>query len=156
MLAVRRTLVAVGALVAIGVVVVAVLAFLTFGVRSSGPSAAPSSDVGVIAASMVSPDAPAAFRDRTAFRSCGRIVLTQGRQIPPARIRCLASTPAEGRELVVEASTTEGDPIVRYYRTGPGLDGVDIFEDATRDRFGGGWHHSLCRSGRIDQTGACA
>ena len=156
MLAVRRTLVAVGALVAIAVVVAAVLAFLTFGVRSQAPSAASSPGAAVIASSKASADAPAAFRDRATFRSCGEVVLEQGGQIPPARIRCLAATPSQGRELVVESPTTEGDPIVRYYRTGPDLNGVDIFVDATRDRFGGGWQHSLCRSGQIDQTGACA
>jgi hypothetical protein len=156
MLALRRTLVAVGALVAIGVVVASVLAFLTFGVGPSGPADAPSSDTGVIASSKASGDAPAVFRDRAAFRSCGEVVLAQGGRISPAGVRCLAATPTEGRELVVESPTTEGDPVVRYYRTGPGIQGVEIFEDATRDRFGGGWHHSLCRSGQIDQTGACA
>ena len=155
MLAVRRTLVAVGALVAVGVVVAAVLAFLMFGVPADGPSRAASPGA-IIASSKASADAPAAFRDRAPFRSCGEVVLAQGGQIPPARLRCLAATPAEGRELVVQSSTVEGDPIVRYYRTGPDLDGVDVFEDATRDRFGGGWRHSLCRSGQIDQTGACA
>jgi hypothetical protein len=155
MLALRRTLVAVGALAAIGVVAAAVLAFLTFGVGPAGPTDAPAG-TGVIASSRTSPEAPAPFRDRPPFRSCGEVVLARGQQVPPARIRCLAATPTVGTELVVASATAEGDAIVRYYRTGPGIDGVDIFEDATRDRFGGGWHHSLCRSGQIDQTGACA
>lgn len=156
MLALRRTLVMGVGLIAIGVVAAAVLALLTFGGQPSGSAATTSPDSAVIASSRASADAPASFRDRPTFRSCGAIVLTQGGRIPPTRIRCLAATPDEGRELVVESRTTEGDPIVRYYRTGPDLDGVEIFEDAARDRFGGGWHRSLCRSGRIDQTGACA
>ncbi len=154
MLALRRTLVVIGALIAVGVVVAAVLAFLMFGSWMT-PAGDPS-PAGVIASSRASADAPAAFRDRATFVSCGDVVLEQGGQIPPAKIRCLAASPTQGRELAVASPTTEGDPIVRYYRTGPGVDGVDIFEDATRDRFGGGWHHSLCRSGQIDQTGACA
>ena len=156
MLAVRRTLAALGALVAVAVVVGAVLAFLTFG--TGQPTAAPTESpvARIIASSMASPDAPASFRDRPVFRSCGRIELPQGGTVPATSIACLSATPTEGRELVVVSPTTEGDPIVRYFRTGPDVDGVEIFEDATADRFGGGWHHSFCRSGQIDQTGACA
>ncbi|WP_375405517.1 hypothetical protein [uncultured Amnibacterium sp.] len=153
MLAIRRALVG---LIAIGVVAAAVLAFVTFREEPSAASDSASPRSAVIANSMASAGAPASFRNRPTFRSCGEVVLAQGVRIPQARIRCLAAAPAEGRELVIASPTTEGDPIVRYYRTGPDLDGVEIVEDATRDRFGGGWHRSLCRSGRIDQTGACA
>ena len=156
MLAIHRTLVVVVGLIAAGVVSAAVLAFVTFRGERSADSDTASPGSAVIAGSIASAGAPASFTDRPTFRSCGEVVLAQGVRIPPTRIRCLAATPAEGRELVIESPTTEGDPIVRYYRTGPDLDGVEIFEDATRDRFGGGWHRSLCRSGRIDQTGACA
>ena len=156
MLAVRRTFAVLGALVAVGVVVAAVLAFLTFG--TGQPTAAPTESpvARIIASSEASADAPASFRDRPVFRSCGRIELSQGGTVPAASIACLSTTPTEGRELVVVSPTTEGDPIVRYFRTGPDLDGVEIFEDATADRFGGAWHHTFCRSGQIDQTGACA
>ena len=110
----------------------------------------------IIASSMASADAPAAFKDRPTFRSCGRIASPQGAALPPERIACLSATPDEGRELIVVRRTTEGDPIVRYFRTGPDLAGVEIFEDATADRFGDhAWHHSFCRSGRIDQSGGC-
>lgn len=153
---VRRTLVVVVGLIAVGVVAAAVLAFVAFGGGSAGSSGTSSQGSAVIAISKASAGAPASFMGRLTFRSCGEVVLAQGVRIPPERIRCLAATPAEGRELVIESRTTEGDPIVRYYRTGPDVDGVEIFEDATRDRFGGGWHRSLCRSGRLDQTGACA
>lgn len=156
MLALRRTVIALGALLAVAVVGGAVLAFLTFGTTPTGSAATPAPLASVVASSMASPDAPAAFKDRPTFRSCGQIELEQGATIPPARIACLSATPAEGRELVVVSATTEGDPIVRYFRTGPDLTGVEIFEDATGDRFGGGWQHTVCRSGQIDQSGGCA
>lgn len=157
MLALRRTFVALGALVAVAVVVGAVLAFLTFGTGQPPAAPAESPAARIIASSMTSADAPAAFKDRPAFRSCGRIELQQGAALPPERIACLSATPDEGRELIVVSRTTEGDPIVRYFRTGPDLTGVEIFEDATADRFGDrAWHHSVCRSAQIDQSGACA
>jgi hypothetical protein len=160
MTALRRALVVAGGLLAIGVVAAAVLAYLTFGVGGgaggSAPSGSPAPAADAVASSRASAQAPASFRDRPVFRSCGISTLPPGGAIPPARIACLSATPDEGRELVVVTSTTEGDPVVRYFRTGPDLDGVEVFEDATADRFGGGWHHSFCRSGLIDQTGACA
>jgi hypothetical protein len=154
--ALRRTFAALGALVAVAVVIGAVLAFLTFG--TGQPTAPGQSAVArIIARSMASPDAPAAFTGRPTYRSCGRIDRQQGAALPAQRIACLSSTPGEGRELIVVSRTTEGDPIVRYFRTGPALAGVEIFEDATADRFGDhAWHHSFCRSGQIDQFGACA
>ena len=156
MLALRRTATALGALLAVAVVVGAVLAFLTFG--DGEPAASPTEAplARIVASSMASPDAPASFKDRPAFRSCGEVELQQGGAVPSGSIACLSATPDEGRELVVVSPTTEGDRIVRYFRTGPDIEGVEIFEDATADRFGGGWHHSFCRSGQIDQFGACA
>jgi hypothetical protein len=154
--ALHRTFAVLGALVAVAVVAGAVLAFLTFGLGQ--PSAAPTEPAvaRIIASSMTSSQAPASFTGRPTFRSCGQIELPQGGSVPAASIACLAATPAEGRELIVVSPTPQGDPIVRYFRTGPDIAGVEIFEDATADRFGGGWHRSICRSGRIDQFGACA
>jgi hypothetical protein len=157
MLALRRTAVTLGALVAVAVVVGAVLAFLAFGTGQPAPAPTDSPVARIIASSMTAADAPAAFKDRPTFRSCGRVDLRPGASLPAERIACLSSTPGEGRELIVVSRTTEGDPIVRYFRTGPDLAGVEIFEDATADRFGGGgWRHSFCRSGQIDQSGSCA
>jgi hypothetical protein len=154
--AVRSALVVLVGLVAVAVVAGAVLAYLTFGTqRAAAPDPSSSAD-GVIASSMTSAEAPVAFRDRARLGSCGDVVLQQGGRIPAASIACLVGSAATGHELVVESPTTEGDPIVRYFRAGPDIDGVEVFEDATADRFGGGWHRSVCRSGRIDQFGACA
>jgi hypothetical protein len=156
MTALRRALLAVGGLVAVAVVAGSVLAFLAFGVQGSGPSGSPAPVAEMIASSKASADAPASFTGRPVFRSCGAIALAHGGAIPPERLQCLGATPDQGRELVVVTATTEGDSVIRYFRTGPDLDGVEVFEDATADRFGGGWRHSSCRSGRIDQTGGCA
>lgn len=155
MSAVRVALHALGVLVALAVVAGSVLAFLAFGGRLGAPARTPAPLASVVAEAAASRDAPAAFVGRPAFRSCGRIALRDGGGIPAARIECLAAAPAEGRELVVVSTTASGDPVVRWFRTGPDLDGVEIFADRTAER-SGGWHRSLCRSGRIDQVGACA
>jgi hypothetical protein len=144
--------------VAVAVVVGAVLAFVTFGLGEPSPappsSAAPAASA--VASSTTSPDAPAAFTGRLPFRSCGQVEVAQGAAIPPALIACLSATPAEGRELVVVSPTAAGDRVVRYFRTGPDISGVELFEDATADPSDGTWHHTVCRSGQIDQFGACA
>ena len=145
-----------GALVAVAVVAGAVLAFVTFGIGQPTPTASTAPAASAVASSTTSPDAPASFTDRPTFVSCGQVETAQGAAIPPARIACLSATPTEGRELVVVTPTTAGDRIVRYFRTGPDIEGVEIFEDATADPADGTWHHSFCRSGQIDQLGACA
>jgi hypothetical protein len=158
MLALRRTLTVLGALLAVAIVAAAVLAFVTFGLGQSNPPtrAAPAPAASAVASSTTSPDAPASFTDRPPFRSCGQVELGQGATIPPTRIACLAATSAEGRELVVVSVASDGARIVRYFRTGPEITGVELFEDATADPADGSWHHSFCRSGQIDQFGACA
>ncbi len=147
-----------GALVAIAIVAGAVVAFVTFGLGQPSPAvpSSPAPAASAVASSTTSPDAPASFTDRPAFRSCGQVELAQGAAIPPQRIACLSATPAEGRELVVVSPTTDGARVIRYFRTGPDIAGVELFEDATADPADGTWHHSFCRSGQIDQFGACA
>ncbi len=90
-------------------------------------------------------DAPASFTEREPLGSCGEIELGQGESVPDDAWECLDAGLVEGAELVVRAPTTEGDPIVRYYRVGPAIDGLEIFTDGTADSFGdGGWTHELC------------
>jgi hypothetical protein len=151
----RPVLLASGALVAVLVVASGVVAFLTYGMPAADAPRASTVEA-VVARSAASTEAPTAFRERAVLRSCGAVALPRGGTIAAASIECLVGTPTAGRELVVVERTTEGDPLVRWYRTGPRIAGVEIFEDATADRFGGGWHRSSCRSGRIDQFGACA
>ena len=91
-----------------------------------------------------SANAPASFRDRPDLASCGEVVLEQGEGIPDDAAACLESSFTSGAELVVSGPTTEGDPYITYYRVGPDIEGIEIFIDSTRDRFGFGWAHQLC------------
>ena len=67
--------------------------------------------------------APAAFVGREPLQSCGDVRLDQGESVPDDLYRCLDEAAATGAELVVTMPTTEGDPIVSYYRVGPQIDG---------------------------------
>jgi len=50
-----------------------------------------------------------------------------------------------GSELVVVASTTEGDPIVTFYRSSPASQGIEIFTDFMYDRYKpADWTHERC------------
>lgn len=65
--------------------------------------------------------------------------------MPDAAWSCLDAAGTAGAELAVTAPTIEGDPTTTYYRVGPGIDGLELFHDATQDRFGSGaWHHEFC------------
>ena len=98
----------------------------------------------IIDESRESTDAPAEFRDRDPLPACPAVVLDQGTQIPDASVACVEKAGPEGAELAVVQPTTEGDPIVTFYRVGPTIDGIEIWDDATRDTFGGGWHRAIC------------
>lgn len=99
--------------------------------------------------------APRAFVERAVLPSCGSVELGQGETIPQDLLDCFAKAGADGAELVVTAPTTEGDPIVTYYRALPG-GGVERFDDMTADAYGGGWAHSTCPdAAAIDPTGMC-
>lgn len=149
----RVLLAVLGALVAGAVVVGAVLAFTTF--VTGAPAAAPASGAGPTAPSATPSGAPADFTGRTPFRSCGAVRLAAGRPIPASRIGCLVGSPATGRELVVASTSARGDRTVRYLRAGPGVRGIEIFEDRTEGS-STGWSHRVCASGRVDQFGSCA
>lgn len=99
----------------------------------------------LVVAGCATTGAPAAFVDRAPLVSCGDVQLDQGESVPDDLYRCLDDAAATGAELVVTMPTTEGDPIVHYYRVGPQIDGVELFVDATRDAFGSRrWVHLLC------------
>ncbi|WP_315095659.1 hypothetical protein [uncultured Cellulomonas sp.] len=91
-------------------------------------------------------EAPATFTQRAALPSCGAVELGQGESVDASAWDCLdAAALHDGAELVVTGPTTEGDPITTYYRVGPDIDGLELFRDATADRFGAeGWSHQLC------------
>lgn len=95
-----------------------------------------------------SESAPAAFRDRTALFSCGDFVLDQTMEVPPEAWDCLAGGVDDGAEVTIVRPTTEGDPIITYYRVGPEIDGMEYFTDPTLDKFGADtWEHMLCAVG---------
>lgn len=106
---------------------------------------------GLIDRSRTSSDAPAEFKDREPLASCGDLELGQGEPIPKAAFDCLNDAHDTGAELVVAMPTTEGDPIVTYYRVGPDIIGMDVFTDATLDAYGGTWYVQHCR-GTIDAS----
>lgn len=90
--------------------------------------------------------APAWVVDRQPLPSCGEEVLGQGDAGDAEARSCLLEAFREGRgaELVSTRPTIEGDPVTRYVRVHPnGV--VEIFVDATRDRFGSGeWERLRC------------
>jgi len=85
------------------------------------------------------------FTDRTVLASCGELSLGQGEEVPADAWACMDAASDSGAELVVEMPTTEGDPILTYYRVGPGIDGLELFSDTTQDSFGPRtWSHEVC------------
>lgn len=98
----------------------------------------------LIGTSQTSSDAPAEFKDREPLASCGDLILGQGEPIPRVAFDCLDGARDTGAELAVVMPTTEGDPIVTYYRVGPNIQGMDIFSDMTLDAYGGGWQVQHC------------
>ncbi len=84
------------------------------------------------------------FADRSPLALCGEVELAHGEQVPVDAWACLDDAFGTGAELVVTAPTTEGDPVVTYYRVGPGIDGLEILTDASGDRYGGGASTPLC------------
>lgn len=100
----------------------------------------------VIEESRSDSSAPDSFRDRTELPLCRGVVLDQGESLRPEALKCLERGYAEsGAELAVASPTTEGDLIVSHYRITPRAASLQIFVDATRDKFGGGnWEESSC------------
>jgi hypothetical protein len=112
-------------------------------------------DTAILDESRASVDAPDEFRDRTPLPPCDDVTLEQGQQIPDAAVACIEDAGPEGAELATVGPTTEGDPIVTFYRVGPGIDGMEIFLDWTRDTFGGGWHRADCPEASIPVPEDC-
>lgn len=137
----RRALIAGGSCLALAglAFVAATVAAPAIPIGSAGPD-------DPIAASRLSSAAPDAFRDGLHRTSCGDITLGQGEQIPPVAVECIDATIGlSDAELAVLSPTTEGDPIVTFYRTVPPADGIEIYTDATRDNFGPKtWTHQSC------------
>ena len=97
----------------------------------------------LFAAARGSRAAPRSFTDGVKRESCGEITLGQAQVLPTAVLHCInAAIGATDAELAVAAPTSEGDPIVTFYRTSARAGGVELFIDAEYDRFGSGsWTH---------------
>ena len=92
--------------------------------------------------------APDWVTNREPLASCGVEEAGLGEGVDPAARQCLLEAFRDGRsaELTSTMNSVEGDPITRILRVhadGP----VEIFIDATRDRFGSGrWERLACRA----------
>jgi hypothetical protein len=105
--------------------------------------------VAVVAGCGVLPSVPPDWVvNRNPLPSCGEERLDQGGARDVAARTCLLEAFQEGRaaELISTGPTVEGDPITRYIRVHEnGV--VELFIDASRDRFGSGrWERVRCEA----------
>lgn len=89
----------------------------------------------IVDASRSSTTAPKKFRDRSQLPSCGEVASRNLTGPELGGFACLSSPRDAGAELAVLVWTQEGDPLVKYYRVGPGIDGVELFVDNTLDSY---------------------
>ncbi|MGY1726765.1 hypothetical protein ACI79J_07315 [Geodermatophilus sp. SYSU D01062] len=102
---------------------------------------------------------PQAFTGRAALPSCPVQDLGQGERVAADALACLAAGgTAGGAELEVTRPTTEGDPVTGWYRARPGVPGLEVFVDGSRDRFGtGDWLRLDCPAATSpEDLGDCA
>ncbi len=93
---------------------------------------------------------PAEVSGRTELPSCPEERREQGDPPNAEGRQCLLTAFEEGRpaEFVSTRPTIEGDPITTIYRVWPSAElPVEIFQDATRDRYGSGaWSYVGCEA----------
>ena len=91
-------------------------------------------------------EVPEWVANRQPLASCGTEVLDQGQAHDEGARLCLLEAYQAGRgaELISTEPTVEGDPITTFIRVHEnGV--VEVFVDATRDRFGSGeWERIVC------------
>ena len=87
------------------------------------------------------PTPPDWVTNRLPLESCG---VDDGAEADARRCLLEAFLAGQGAELISTESTIEGDPITRYVRVHEnGV--VEIFVDATQDRYGSGeWERIVC------------
>lgn len=87
---------------------------------------------------------PPAFADRVRLPSCGAFEIVPG-DVPPEAIACMNRAVAgpEGAELALSLQPIDGDSVIAYIRVLPGDQGVEIFEDGTRNQ--NGWILASCK-----------
>ena len=100
----------------------------------------------VVGCGLLAGPVPEWVANRQPLESCGEEDLDRDEPYDEIARRCLfdAYQAGRGAELITSALSIEGDPIVRYIRVHEnGV--VEIFHDATRDRFGSGeWERLVC------------
>jgi hypothetical protein len=108
-------------------------------------------------ASRDSDAAPAGFDDSVERTACGDVTLSQGEQLASAALDCInAAIGTASADLAVVAPTTEGDPIVTFYRTSPSVEGFVMYVNSTYDRFGsGGWARLTCTGTDVTSLSGC-
>jgi len=108
-------------------------------------------------ASRQSDAAPAGFHDDVERTSCGDVRLGQGELLPSDAASCMnAAIGATNAELAVITPTTEGDPIVTFYRTSADSPGFELYVNGSYDRYGAGeWAHLTCPSTDISVLNGC-
>lgn len=68
----------------------------------------------------------------------------------------LSRSPCPPTELAVVAPTTEGDAIVTFYRTAPGMQGFEMYVNGAFDRYGSGdWSHLTCPGSDVTLLNGC-
>ena len=100
---------------------------------------------------------PDEFEERAELPSCGTVTVVHTEPAGP-EVDCFVEAVREGKpaEVVVRMSTTEGDPVVTYYRTSPDAPGIELWTDATQDAFGSGeWDHSRCEGTGVNDLREC-
>lgn len=101
---------------------------------------------GLAACSWLGKAAPVWVTARPSLPACGEEGTRYGESRNVAARQCLFDAYQQGRtgELIVTETTVEGDPITRIIRV-LGTKGVEVFADATHDRYGSGrWEAYRC------------
>lgn len=99
-------------------------------------------------------DLPAEVAGRRPLPPCGTevVVVGMGASVPARRCFWEAHRERRPAELISFGTTIEGDWVVRFYRTDPTVEGVIVYVDETRDRWGSGeWLRLHCRVLRVPE-----
>ncbi|MGQ3382693.1 hypothetical protein [Glutamicibacter sp. TV12E] len=129
----------------VGLLLVAVALLMLSGCAGATPGGHPGPQ-DIFEKSRNSDRAPSAFHDDVQRASCGEITLSPAEEIPSDVVECMDSAVAKRNvELTVASPTTEGDPIITYYRTSADTSGIEMFSNGEYDKLGSrDWWHAMC------------
>ena len=90
------------------------------------------------------------FEGRAPLESCGELSLAEGETVPADAWDCLEAGVETGAEFVV-AVPADGAVTRYYFRTSPEIAGVEMFIDATEEKWGTGkWDTRTCTGEDFD------